>query len=210
MSGFDIEEDLVRIIEYNTRTLGVLYSSTTNSGSFFQTTVSVHQGCLLSPVLFSTYLEKIMQDTLLDHHTYISIGGRRLGSLCFAGDTDIMADSNNEIQVLTTKLIDSAGAYGMGVSKEKSKVMMNSLNDSSPDITMNGQRLEEVNNFKYLRSTLSKDESCIVEVRIRIATTMGAMSSLSRLWKSSNISFTTKYRLYQSLRFSILLYECET
>ena len=93
---------------------------------------------------------------------------------------------------------------------KKSKVMVKNLNDSSPDITMNGQRLEEVNNFKYLRSTLSKDESCIVEVRIRIATTMGAMSSLSRLWKSSNISFTTKYRLYQSLRFSILLYECET
>ena len=83
--------------------------------------VSIHQGCLLSPALFSIYLEKIMQDTILDHHTSISIGGRRLSSLCFASDTDLMAGSNNEIQVLTTKLIDSAGAYGMGVSKEKSK-----------------------------------------------------------------------------------------
>ena len=39
---------------------------------------------------------------------------------------------------------------------------------------------------------------------------MAAMSRLSRLWKSSNISFATKYRLYQSLVVSILLYGCET
>ena len=36
------------------------------------------------------------------------------------------------------------------------------------------------------------------------------MSRLSRQWKSNNISFTTKYRLYQSLVVSILLYGCET
>ena len=210
MRDFNIEEGLVQVIEalYKNSSSAVLLNK--DLGEFFQTTVGVRQGCLLSPVLFNIYLEKIMQDTLLDHHTSISIGGRPLCNLRFADDIDLMAGSNNELQVLTTRLADSAGAYGMEVSHEKSKVMVNSRNDTSADIIMNGQKLEEVNNFKYLGATLSKDGSCTAEVRIRIATAMAAMSRLSRLWKSSNISFTTKYRLYQALVVSILLYGCET
>ena len=86
-----------------------------------------------------------MQYTLLDHHTLISIVGRPLYNLRFAGDIDLMAGSYSELQVLTTQLVDSAGAYGMDVSHEKSKVKVNSLNNSSADITMSGQKLEEVN-----------------------------------------------------------------
>ena len=43
-------------------------------------------------------------------------------------------------------------------------------------------------------------------------TVFHCISRVRRLWKtkSSNISFTTKYRLYQSLIVSILLYGCET
>lgn len=210
MRGFNIEEGLVQIIEalYKNSSSAVLLNN--ELGEFFQTTVGVRQGCLLSPVLFNIYLEKIMQDTLRDHHTSISIGGRPLCNLRFADDIDLMAGSNNELQVLTTRLEESAGAYGMEVSHEKSKVLVNSMNDTSADITMNGQKLEEVNSFKYLGATLSKDGSCTAEVRIRIAAAMAAMARLSRIWKSSNISFTTKYRLYQSLVVSILLYGCET
>jgi hypothetical protein len=96
----------------------------------------------------------------------------------------------------------------MEVSHEKRKVMVNSGNDNTADIYMNGQKLEEVNSFKYLGATLSKDGSCSAEIRSRIATAMAAMARLSRIWRS-NISFTTKYRLYQSLVVSILLYGCE-
>ena len=41
---------------------------------FFKTTVGVHQGCLLSSILFNLFLGKIMQETLHDHHTLISNG----------------------------------------------------------------------------------------------------------------------------------------
>ena len=45
-------------------------------GEFFKTTVDVCQGCLLSSILFNLFLGKIMQETLNDHCTSISIGGR--------------------------------------------------------------------------------------------------------------------------------------
>ena len=48
----------------------------------------------------------------------------------------------------------------MGVSTEKSKIMTNSTNNISADISMNGQKLEEVTRFKYLRATPCKDDIC--------------------------------------------------
>ena len=42
-------------------------------------------------------------------------------------------------------------------STEKSKIMTNSTNNISADISMNSQKLEEVTNFNYLEATLCKD-----------------------------------------------------
>ena len=49
-------------------------------------------------------------------------------------------------------LLCSATNYwvGMEVSTEKSKIMINSRNNISAGISMNGQRLEEVISFNYL------------------------------------------------------------
>ena len=66
--------------------------------------------------------------------------------------------------------------YGMEVGTEKSKVMTNSMNNISADISMNGQKLEEVIRFQYLGVTLCKDGTCSADVRIRISSAMAAMA----------------------------------
>ena len=53
-----------------------------------------------------------------------------------------MGGSNGELQDLTNRLVDTAMVYGMEVSTEKNKIMTNSTNNMSADISMNGQRLE--------------------------------------------------------------------
>ena len=80
-----------------------------------------------------------------------------------------MGGCNVELQDLTNRLVDRATAYGMGVSIENIKIMTNSTNNISADISMKGQKLEEVTSFKYLRPTLCKDGTCSAEVHIRIA-----------------------------------------
>ena len=209
LRGFNIEEGLVQTMQalYAHSSSAVLLNN--KIGEFFQTTVGVRQGCLLSPILFNLFLERIMIETLHDHHTSISIGGRPICNLRFADDIDLMAGSNQELQDLTNSLASSASAYGMEISTEKSKVMVNSVNNTPANITMNGETLEVVTSFKYLGAILTDDGTSTTEVRTRIATATAAMARLSRVWKS-NINFKTKFRLYKSLVVSILMYGCET
>ena len=210
LRSFNVEEGLVRIMEalYENAESAVLLNN--EIGEFFRTTVGVRQGCLLSPVLFNLFLEKIMRNTLQDHHTSISVGGRRICNLRFADDIDLLGGSNAELQALTDKLTESAGSYGMEVSTEKSKVMVNSTNDVQAVISMNGEQLEEVDSFTYLGATLTKDGSSRAEILRRIAIATSAMARLARLWKSDTISFPVKHKLYKALVVSILLYGCES
>ena len=86
----------------------------------------------------------------------------------------------------------------MEVSTEKSKIMTNSTNNISAQISMNSQKLEEVTSFKHLGATLCKDITCSAEVRIRIASTMVAMARLNRISRCNTISFASKFKLYKS------------
>ena len=210
LRGFNIEEGLVQTIQalYGNATSAVLFNN--KIGEAFRTTVGVRQGCLLSPALFNIFLEIIMQETLADFQTTISIGGRPICNLRFADDIDLLGGSNAELQELTDSLSERAGAYGMEISAEKSKTMVNSHDDLHADITMNGQKLEEVEAFKYLGATITKDGRSTTEIKIRMATATAAMAKLSTIWRSRTISFPTKLKLYKSLVLSILLYGCES
>ena len=96
----------------------------------------------------------------------------------------------------------------MEVSTEKSKILTNSTNNISADISMNGRKLEEVTSVKYLGATLCKDGTYSTEIHIRIGSAMATVVRLSRIWQSNAISFTSKLKLYQSLVISILLCSC--
>ena len=210
LRSFNVEEGLVQVIEslYKNASSAVLLNS--QIGEFFNTTVGVRQGCLLSPVLFNIYLERIMRDTLHDHQTSISLGGRPLSNLKFADDIDLLGGSERELQVLTDRLTQYAGAFGMEVSTEKSKTMVNSTNNLQATIHMNGEQLEHVNSFTYLGAVLTQDGSCTAEIRKRIAMATSAMARLNRLWNSDSLSFWVKYKLYRALVMSIFLYGCES
>ena len=58
---------------------------------WFQTGKRVHQGCILSPCLFSLYAEYIMQNVGLDEpQAEIKIAGRNINNLRYADDTTLM------------------------------------------------------------------------------------------------------------------------
>ena len=90
-----------------------------------------------------------MQEALLDYKTPVTIWGRPVCNLRFADDIDLMAHSEEELQDLTTKLETSVNAYGMEISTEKSKSLVNSTTPTTPtNFKMSGETIEEVETFK--------------------------------------------------------------
>ena len=76
----------------------------------------------------------------------------------FADDIDLIAGSNDELQTFTNKLSSSASRYGMQISAEKSKIIINSnKRNLHSNIKLYGEKLEEVEQFKYLGATITKD-----------------------------------------------------
>ena len=66
---------------------------------------TVCQGCVLSPCLFNLYAEYIMKNTGLDEaQAGIKIAGRNLNNLRYAGDTTLMAESEEDLKSLLMKL----------------------------------------------------------------------------------------------------------
>ena len=180
-----------------------------NIGDWFRTTVGVRQGCLLSRTLFNIFLERIMTDALEDHKGTVNIGGRAVTNLRFADDIDGLAGKEEELASLVDHLDKTSRAYSMQISAEKTKMMTNNTNGISPDIRVDGQRLETVHSFKYLGAIVT-DEGSKPEVLSRIAQATAALTKLKYIWNDQNITLSSKIRLMRALVISILLYACES
>ena len=193
LRGFNIEEGLIQAIQalYENSSSAILFNS--QLGEFFETTVGVRQGCLLASIVFNLFQKNIMQKTLHDRYTSISIDGGSICNLQFADDIDLMGGNNGELQDLSNRFVDRATAYGVTISIQKCKIVTNSTKNINAYIIMNGQKLEEVTSFKYLGTTLSKGGTCSAEVRIRIASATAANARLNRIWRSNTISFESKF-----------------
>ena len=72
---------------------------------WFQIGKEVSQGCILSPCLFKLYAEYIIRNTGLDEaQAGIKIAWRNINNLRYADDTTFMAESEEEIRSLLTKM----------------------------------------------------------------------------------------------------------
>ena len=68
---------------------------------WFQIGKGVHQGCILSPYLFNFYAEYIMRNAGLEEaQAGIKIARRNINHLRYADDTTLMAESEEELNIL--------------------------------------------------------------------------------------------------------------
>ena len=72
---------------------------------WFQIGKGVHQGCVLSPSLFSLYEEYIMWNAGLNEvQAGVKIAGRNISHLRYADDTTLMSESEEELKSLSMKV----------------------------------------------------------------------------------------------------------
>ena len=72
---------------------------------WFKIKKGVQQGCLLSPCLFNLYTEHMMRNARLDElQAGIKTGRRNINNLRNAGDTILMAESEEELRSLLMRV----------------------------------------------------------------------------------------------------------
>ena len=152
---------------------------------------------------------KDLDNTLEDHESTVSIGGRTKTNLRFADDIDGFAGEEEELANLVECLDKASTAYGMEISAEKTKLMTNNSSGINTEIKVDGHRLETITSFKYLGSVIT-DEGSKSEILSRIAQTTAALTRLKPVWIDKSISLSLKIRLMRSLVTSIFLYACES
>ena len=109
---------------------------------------------------------------------------------------------------------DSCGSYELTISIKKTEVVYQPAPGKpykEPTVTVKGQRLQVVDKFAYLGSTLSRVVHIDDEVNAKIAKASAAFGRLrGSIWERSGIRLDTKLKVYRSVVLPTLLYECET
>ena len=81
---------------------------------WFQIGKGVHQGCILSPCLFSFYTEYIMRNAGLDEaQDGIKIARKNINNLRYADDTNLMAETEEEQKSLLMKMKEESEKVGL-------------------------------------------------------------------------------------------------
>ena len=174
---------------------------------WFQIGKGVHQGCILSPCLFNFYAEYIMRNTGLEEaHGRIKIASRSINNLQYEDDTTLMAESEEELKSLLTKVKEEREKVGLKLNIQETKIM------ASGPITsweIDGETVETVSDFIVLGSKITADGDCSHEIKRRLLLGRKVMTNLDSILKNRDIILPTKTCLVKAIVFPVVMYGCE-
>ena len=104
-----------------------------------------------------------MQNAGLDElQAGIKIARRNINNLRYAGDTTLMAESEEELKSLLMKVKEKSEKAGLKLNIQKSKIMA-----SSPITSwqIEGEKVEAVTDFIFLGSKITADGDCSHEIK---------------------------------------------
>jgi Reverse transcriptase (RNA-dependent DNA polymerase)/Endonuclease-reverse transcriptase/Domain of unknown function (DUF6451) len=178
-------------------------------GEWFQTDVGTRQGDPLSPLLFITYLERVM-DQVRQNTCGINIGGVMINNLRFADDIDLIDEDVSSLQRQFDLTKSAAEQSGLILNTNKTKTMVFGDRNIERSIRVAGNTIENVEKFEYLGSLITWDNNCSDEIKRQIGKATGALASLKHIWNSKKMKIENKLKILTTCVFSVLLYAAET
>lgn len=135
-------------------------------------------------------------------------------ALAYADDIILIADSPAKLQKAVMEWSEILRERGMRVNLSKSQVMMVTRTDEQVEplnIMCMGQRLEQVENYSYLGTTVNQTGKLQTEIRNRVQKTTAAYFSIcNTLFGKREVEQKTKTRVQQAILEPILLYGSES
>ena len=170
----------------------------------------VRQGCLLLPFLFLLAIDWIMKETTTGSKNGIPWSlVEQLEDLDFADDLALLAHTHTQMQAKTSKLEAVSSKLGLKINTDKTKsIKINS--NAKEQITINNLGIEDITSFTYLGSVINITGGTDEDVMARIGKACRTFNTLASIWRSREITKTTKLRIFNSNVKSVLLYGSET
>ena len=113
----------------------------------FRVDVGLRKGCVLSPLLFITYMNWI--DKCSQTSECVKIGSFKISRLLFADDLVLLADSESGLQHTLDSFAAACDTAGMKISTVKTEVLHISRNTAQCSLQVGGVQLKQVEKFKY-------------------------------------------------------------
>ena len=123
-----------------------------------------------------------------------------LNQLLFADDTVVVADSERKLCQLVTEFGRVCERSKLRVNVGKSKVMRctRSEDDARLNVMLNGEALEEVDQFKYLGSVIAANGGVEADVHHRVNEGCKVLGALKGVMKNRGLGMNVKKVLYGS------------
>jgi len=210
MRHYGYPEKIVRILENAYKETFSAVRVDGDLSDWFNTIVGVLQGCVLSPLLFNIFLEVIIAKALDGLEVGAVINGETLPDLRFADDIALLTEEVEHLQNLVSRVIEVSSKMGMRINTAKTEIQCLGKGGSKFHILVDGQQLQQTDNFVYLGGSISTTNGSEGDITRRIGIARGIFQTLNKIWTSKDISKATKMRVYETLVLSALLYNSET
>ncbi|XP_021916640.1 uncharacterized protein LOC110828330 [Zootermopsis nevadensis] len=173
----------------------------------------MRQGCSLSPVLFSGYIHRGLDEVRekLEGVRRVCIQGEKVDMLRFADDIAVLAENLQDLVATLAEMESTLSTtYNLNINKEKTKILVVSKHGMQAHCSLGSERLENMESFTYLGCRLSSDERSKAEVISRINQAKLAFNKKHNLFTSNSIDKHLRKHLVKTFVWIVLLYGSET
>jgi hypothetical protein len=175
-----------------------------------KTDIGVRQGDSLSPFLFNIVMDRIIEEVSSLNLGY-KLGEQTITTICYADDAVILAECEDDLQVLLHKFHTISLTYNMQISITKTKCMTFSKEPVRCKLALDNKTIEQVSEFKYLGVNVLSHSDVFEEVKnqaTRASVVSGCLKDV--IWSNKDMQLKSKVRIYKTCVRPILTYGIET
>ena len=137
----------------------------------------------------------------------IKIARRNINNLRYEDDITLMAESEEELKSLLMKVKEESEKVGLKLNIQKTKIM---ASGTIPSWQIDGETVEREADFIFWGSKITADCDCSHEIKRRFLLGRKVMTNLDSIFKSRDITLSTKVHLVKALVFPVVIYGCES